>query len=494
MNFERSSGILLHPTSLPGKFGIGTLGKEAYDFIDFLKQSGQKLWQTCPLGPTGYGNSPYQCFSAFAGNPLLISIESLQMGGLLTDKDINSKVAFDDCDIDYGKLIEWKFPILKKAFENFKKQDPQKNEDYQNFCKESEFWLEDYVLFIALKDHFQKPWFEWDKKLKHRDEAELKKYSEKLADDIDYQKFLQYEFYRQWEHVKKYANENNVKIIGDIPLYVAHDSSDAWSHYEIFQFDVERDPTSVAGVPPDYFSETGQRWGNPLFDWNALQRTGYNWWIERVKANLRISDIIRIDHFRALSAYWSIPADEELAINGSWQPAYGHELFETLLRVFGKLPILAEDLGHITDDVHELRDRFELPGMKILQFAFYTDDSNIYLPHNYHYNSICYTGTHDNDTVVGWYMGTSGEVRHKVRSYMQCDGDNVAWDFIETAWKSSSIFAIAPLQDLLELGADSRMNTPGKESGNWSWRYSEKDLSDKLKLKLFNSTERHHRL
>lgn len=498
MNFERSSGVLLHPTSLPGKYGIGELGQEAYEFVNFLINSGQKLWQTFPLGPTGYGDSPYQCFSAFAGNPLLISLDILKKENLLTAKDLKLEENFDDEKVDYGKVINFKMPLLKKAFENFKeKNDYLENNKFNRFCYDNCDWLDDYALYRAVKDHFGgKCWVNWDDKdIIFREEKAIKEYSEKLSDEIEYRKFLQFQFFKQWTELKSYANRNGIKVIGDIPIFVAFDSADAWANPELFLFDEERKPVQVAGVPPDYFSATGQLWGNPLYNWDKIKENNFQWWIERIKSNLKLSDIIRIDHFRGFAAYWGVPADEETAMNGKWYPAPGKELFTAIKESLGKLPIIAEDLGIITPDVDELREYFNFPGMKILQFAFTAGIESNHMPHCYKKNLVVYTGTHDNNTTVGWYKSLNAADKTLVKNYVNITkkNDDIAWDFIREAFASTANIALIPAQDILGLDEDARMNTPSVSQGNWQWRYTKGALNRNLAIKLKNMTKLYFR-
>lgn len=494
MSFQRSSGILLHPTSLPGKYGIGTLGREAYDFVDFLISANQKLWQVYPLGPTGYGDSPYQCFSAFAGNPYLISLDKLVDEGLLKAKDIGGD-HFSDGNIDFGKIFQHKHAVLKKAFEIFKKSASEiTKEKYEIFNANNKIWLDDYALFMSLKDEFGgRPWVEWENEIKLRKPEALKKYTDKLKDSIAYNKFVQYIFFKQWYELKAYANQNYIKIIGDIPIFVAFDSSDAWSNPDIFFFDEDRKPTKVAGVPPDYFSATGQLWGNPLYNWDVIKATGYKWWIDRVKLNCEAVDIVRIDHFRGFAGYWAVPADEKTAINGKWESGPGKDLFAAIEKALGTLPIIAEDLGVITPDVEDLRDSFNFPGMKILQFAFDSEEESDYLPHNYPQNSVVYTGTHDNDTIVGWYAKAKKSDQEYAKEYLNSNGKDVAWDFIRGAWSSAADIAIIPLQDLLGLGSEARINTPGNASGNWQWRFKAGELTKEHAVKLKKLTKIYHR-
>ena len=491
--FERSSGILFHPTSLPGKYGIGTLGKEAYAFIDFLKKSNQKLWQIFPLGPTGYGDSPYQSFSSFAGNPYLIDFDLLIEAHLLSEEDLKD-IFFGDNgeDIDYGAIYNQKYPLLRKAYENFKSSDNSEMKgSLENFKKENSSWLNDYSLYISLKNHFNGlPWNEWAQDIKNREEASMHQYRSELADDIEYHNFIQFLFFKQWGDVKRYANENGIKIIGDIPIFVAADSSDAWANPEIFLFDEERKPVKVAGVPPDYFSATGQLWGNPLYNWEKLKETNYSWWVERVRANLSTCDIIRIDHFRGFEAYWAVPYGDDTAINGQWEPGPGIDLFNAIKSQLGELPIIAEDLGLMTQGVIDLREATGFPGMKILGFAFDSGEENDYLPHTYTRNCVVYTGTHDNDTLVGWFQKAKEEDRQFARNYLNSRADEeIHWDAIRGAWSSVACMAISPVQDFLGLGSEARINTPGVASGNWQWRLKQGVLTNELAEKIAKLTK-----
>jgi 4-alpha-glucanotransferase len=486
MTTERSSGILLHPTSLPGRYGIGTLGKEAFHFIDFLSKSKQKLWQILPLGPTGFADSPYQCFSSAAGNPLLIDLDVLVSEGLLEKKDLAGMETFDDGPVNYGKVITNKYPLLKKAMVNFKaKAEKEHKKDFHDFIVENNSWLEDYALFMSLKEHFkQKPWYQWTKPLKTRKESALKPFYSQLEDQIEFHKFIQYLFFRQWLAVKDYAHEKNILIIGDIPLYVALDSVDAWANTDLFQFDADKNPVAVGGVPPDYFSATGQLWGNPLYNWEVLKKGNYKWWIDRIKSNLVLYDIIRIDHFRGFAAYWSVPYGEKTAVNGEWIKCPGMELFKQIRQELGELPIIAEDLGVITDDVVELRDSFGLPGMKILQFAFDSSEENDYIPYNFTRNCVVYTGTHDNDTVKGWFDKAKPEDKKYVLEFMNTKGEDICMDFLRLAWASVARTAIVPMQDLLGLGNEARMNLPGTTTNNWMWRAKSQDFSKEIAARL----------
>ena len=490
--FERSSGILFHPTSLPGKYGIGTLGKEAYAFIDFLKKSRQKLWQIFPLGPTGYGDSPYQSFSSFAGNPYLIDFDLLIEAHLLSEEDLRD-VFFGDNEeyIDYGAIYNQKYPLLRKAYENFKSSDNHEmKENLEHFKRENASWLNDYSLYISLKNHFNGlPWNEWAHDIKNREHGAMEHYKNELADDVEYHNFIQFLFFKQWGDVKRYANENGIKIIGDIPIFVAADSSDAWANPEIFLFDEERKPVKVAGVPPDYFSATGQLWGNPLYNWQKLKETNYSWWVERVRANLSTCDIIRIDHFRGFEAYWAVPYGDDTAINGQWEPGPGIDLFNAIKSQLGELPIIAEDLGLMTQGVIDLREATGFPGMKILGFAFDSGEENDYLPHTYTKNCVVYTGTHDNDTLIGWFQKAKEEDRQFARDYLNSRSDDeIHWDAIRGAWSSVASMAISPVQDFLGLGSEARINTPGVAAGNWQWRLRHGVLTDELAERIAKLT------
>ncbi|WP_081256277.1 4-alpha-glucanotransferase [Streptobacillus moniliformis] len=483
----RKAGILLHPTSLSGKEGIGTLGFEAYRFIDFLKKSKQKLWQIFPLGPTGYGDSPYQCFSAFAGNPYLIDLETLVHEGYLDSTVLDINFGDSKENIDYGMIYTNKLPILRSAFEKFNIE----NEDFIKFNIENDYWLDNYSLFAALKTYFNgESWLNWSSELKNRDNEAIKEYKVKLADEINYQKFLQYIFFKQWSSIKSYANQNGIEIIGDIPIFVSMDSADAWSNPEIFLFDKDRNPVKVAGVPPDYFSATGQLWGNPLFDWNKLKETGYKWWIDRVKANLSLYDIIRIDHFRGFESYWAVNYGETTAINGKWEKGPGIDLFNAIKKSLGEINIIAEDLGILTDEVVELKESAGFPGMKILQFAFDKDPENEYLPHNYEKNTVVYTGTHDNDTTNSWYFKLNDMQKGEVRDYLNVSDDSyIVYSMIRLALRSVAETAIIPMQDYLNLGEFARINTPGLASGNWQWRLNGWELNDDLASTIAHITE-----
>ncbi len=473
MPIDRSSGILLHPTSLPGPYGIGSLGEEAFRFVDFLAGAGQRIWQVMPLGPTGFGDSPYQCFSAFAGNPYLLDLEQLRERGFLRDDDLADAPDLRDDRVDYGAVIPFKLEALTRAAARFDEVASDGDRAaFARFCESEAHWLDDFAMFMALKDaHDGRPWSEWDPALRDREASALAAARSAHADAIERHKLWQWLFYEQWLAVKAYANGKGVQVLGDIPIFIAYDSADAWANRDRFFFDEAGRPTVVAGVPPDYFSETGQRWGNPLYRWKRMAADGFPWWIARFESSLDFFDLIRVDHFRGFEAYWEIPADEPTAVNGRWVRGPGQPLFDAVREALGELPIVAEDLGVITPEVEALRDANGLPGMKVLQFAFAGDASDPYLPHNYDKNFVVYTGTHDNDTTVGWYAQVPEEERDFVRRYLARDDDRIAWEFIRLAQASAANVAIFPLQDALGLGSEARMNTPGKAAGNWSWRF-----------------------
>lgn len=464
MPFPRSSGILLHPTSFPSRFGVGDLGKEAYRFIDFLKDSYQQYWQVLPLGPTGYGNSPYMCYSAMAGNPLLISPEKLLDEGLLSEADFGNLLEFRVDKVDFQQVVPIKIELLKKAYENFQvKATPIQQKAFAVFCDSKAYWLNNYALFMALKDaHNSHSWYTWEPELAKRKPEALDRAQSQLTKEIFYYKFIQYEFFREWSELKKYANKNGIEIIGDIPIYVAHDSADVWANPDIFALDEETGEAALmAGVPPDYFSATGQLWGNPVYNWEELQKQDFKWWVQRFEAMLDYVDIIRIDHFRGFEAYWAVPQGEETAINGEWIEAPGEAFFDAIKQKLGKLPILAEDLGVITPGVEALRDKYEFPGMKVLQFGFGSDPGNPFLPFNYQRNAVVYTGTHDNDTTVGWFNRANDWDKRNLSLYLGgISSDGVHWNLIRLALSSIANQAIIPLQDVLGLGGEARMNFP----------------------------------
>ena len=492
---RRRCGILCHPTSLPSPFGIGDLGNDAYRLIDFLYSAGQSVWQVLPLGPTGYGDSPYQPFSAFAGNPLLIDLRQLVDDGLLAERDLALPDPFSDEHVRYGEVIAFKDLVLRNAYKQLGEASEAFAREFEAFGQAQAHWLDDYCLFMALKQHHRwASWTEWPEEIAQRQPEALAHWRDALGDEISYQRLLQFLFERQWQRLHAYANESGVDIIGDLPIFVGHDSADVWANQELFYLDEQGQCTVVAGVPPDYFSPTGQRWGNPLYRWDLMADNGYAWWIERLRRVLAHVDLVRIDHFRGFCAYWEVAADEPTAINGRWVPGPGRAFFDAVCAALGELPILAEDLGLITKDVTALREELGLPGMTVLQFAFGGPSTNPHLPYNHERNSVVYTGTHDNDTTVGWY-GDLGELeRHHLHVYTGSDGSDVHWHLIRMAMSSVSDLAIYPLQDALGLGSPARMNYPGRAQNNWTWRYTPDALQPELGetlAELARATGRH---
>lgn len=490
MEFSRASGILLHPTSLPGDFGIGDLGQKAFEFVDILAEGKQRYWQVLPLGPTGYGDSPYGSFSAFAGNTLLISPEQLHSSGLLDAKTLDARPAFPVDQVDYGTVYEWKNRIISLAAKSF---DPH-SEAFNDFQRENGWWLNDYAAYRAIKaDQGQRPWYEWPDELKLRMPNALREAERRLRDAIVVEKMAQYIFFSQWSELRSYANSKGIAIIGDIPIFLALDSADVWCNQSKFKLDADGSPTVVSGVPPDYFSKTGQLWGNPIYDWDAMRADGFGWWIARVAAALQVVDVVRIDHFRGFAAAWEVPGGDATAENGNWVDAPGRELFTAIRRALGDVPMIAEDLGVITPDVEQLRDAFGLPGMRILQYAFGGDANNLHLPHNFPRNCVAYTGTHDNDTTVGWWKalrGASGkDVREHARRYLSSNGREIHWDLIRAAWSSVADTAIAPLQDLLGLDNSARLNMPSSTSGNWDWRFEDGSITPEIVERVRTLTE-----
>lgn len=488
MAFKRSSGILLHPTSLPGPYGIGDLGPQAYHFVDWLSSTGCKLWQILPLGPTGYGDSPYQCFSAFAGNPYLISPDDLLAEGLVTQSDVDALKDLPASRVDFGALIPKKLDLLLKAFQHFQSNPGRLREAFDYFCAQNAAWLDDFSLFMALKEsNGGGAWNGWDASLRTRKKTALTKARKELAEDIMRHSFYQFLFFRQWEKLRAYAHEKEIQIVGDIPIFVAYDSADVWANPELFYLDKQGNPTVVAGVPPDLFSTTGQLWGNPLYNWEVHKKDGYTWWLSRVRAVLQTVDILRFDHFRGFAGYYEIPASHTTAEHGHWVPGPAKDFFRAVDKFLGDglvthgtgLPIIAEDLGVITPDVIELLNAFDLPGMKVLQFGF-TGPDNPFMPHNYVPNCVAYTGTHDNNTAMGWYATAPESERDFARRYLGVDGHDFAWDLIRAVWKSVAVFAVTPMQDVLGLGGEARMNFPSKLGGNWEWRMSEADFREDL--------------
>lgn len=477
----------MHPTSFPGPFGIGDLGPEAHRWIEFLAGAGLKLWQVLPLGPTGYGDSPYQSFSTFAGNPYLVSPEALIEDGLLERRDLDPAPAFPAERVDFGPVIEFKLRLLERAWRRFGEgAAAHLREAFDAYRHLHEAWLDDYALFMALKDaHDGAMWNAWDGDLARRRPAALTAAREKHAGAVGSWSFRQFLFDRQWAAVRGHAHHMGLRIVGDIPIFVAYDSADVWAHSRLFQLDADLNPSGVAGVPPDYFSATGQLWGNPLYKWNAHARDGFAWWIERFRSCFSRVDLVRLDHFRGFLGYWEIPFGAPNAIEGRWVKAPGERLFDRVREALGELPVIAEDLGVITPDVTALRERLGLPGMKILQFAFSTDGRDPSLPHNYGHDCVVYTGTHDNDTTRGWYEHSSTEQeRDFARRYLRSDGRDFTWDLVRSAFGSVADTAIAPLQDVLDLGTEARMNLPGRPAGNWGWRVTHGQLTDMHKGRL----------
>jgi 4-alpha-glucanotransferase len=486
---------------LPGPYGIGELGGEAYRFVDFLRESEQSIWQVLPLGPTGYGDSPYQSFSSFAGNPLLISIEKLLEEGLLEPSDVMDKPELPEHEVDFGPLIQWKLPVLRKAHQRFRSEaTEQQKSDYEQFSQMNGTWVDDFSLFMAIKAaHNHRPWYEWEPELVTRNQEALARWNVDHNEEVDAHRFNQYLFSRQWSALREYANSRGVRIMGDIPIYAAHDSADCWAHPDLFHVDETGHATLVAGVPPDYFSATGQYWGNPIYRWDRMAENGYEWWIDRMRCTFARLDAIRIDHFRGFEAYWEIPASEETAINGHWVQGPGTALFDAIRNALGELPIVAENLGIITPEVEAMRKKLGFPGMAVLQFAFGTDrNSPGILPHTYETDTAAYTGTHDNDTTVGWW-NTTGEGTTQspeqiaqehafARAYLHCDEAEIHWGFIRVIMASVADLAIMPLQDIFGLGSETRMNAPGTLGGNWRWRYRAEMLTSEASKRLARLT------
>jgi 4-alpha-glucanotransferase len=492
MTFKRSSGILLHPSSLPSPYGIGDLGPQAFRFVDWLSSTGCKLWQVLPLGPTGYGDSPYQCFSAFAGNPYLISPDDLLADGLLTQADLDGMKNLPASHVDFGMVIPKKLDLLQKAFSTYQSHPEHLRQSFDYFCAENAYWLDDYTLFMALKEsNGGGSWSDWPDPLRSRKKTALRKAQKELAETVMRFAFYQFIFFRQWTKLHAYANERGIQIIGDIPIFVANDSADVWAHPELFFMDKAGNLTVVAGVPPDIFSTDGQLWGNPLYNWEVHKKDGYAWWLSRVHSSLNVFDILRFDHFRGFAGYYEIPADHKTAKLGRWVTGPGKDLFRAIDKYLGDglvtpgtgLPFIAEDLGLVTPDVIELLEAFNLPGMKVLQFAFSGPD-NPFLPHNYVPNCVAYTGTHDNDTAHGWFAAAEPHEREFAQRYLRVDGSDFAWDLIRAVWGSVADIVITPMQDVLNCGGEARMNFPSRLGGNWEWRMGEGDMNDGLAGRL----------
>lgn len=498
MRFPRSSGILLHPTSLPGSNGIGDLGPEAWRFVDFLEDAGQTLWQVLPLGPTGYGDSPYQSFSALAGNPLLISPQRLDEQGWLDASAVSGVPDFPKDAVDFERVIPWKKALLESAARRFfKSAASQDRERFDVFCEKNKSWLDDFALFMALKQqNGGAVWSKWDPDIRWREPAALERCCERLAEPVAVQKFQQFAFFSQWGELREHCQQRSVRLMGDLPIYVSHDSADVWVNPKHFHLDSNGDPTVVAGVPPDYFSATGQLWGNPIYRWDVLAREGYRWWQERIRAELDLVDMIRLDHFRGFEAYWEVPATEPTAVNGRWVKGPGAALFEAARQALGELPLVAENLGVITPEVEAIRAEFGFPGMTILQFAFGNDSQAAsFRPHNYPHEVVAYTGTHDCDTTIGWWNSegkgestrTPEDIRREHESamkYLNTDGKEINWVFIRTLEASVADTVLIPMQDVLGLGSSSRMNQPATLGGNWRWRYRAEMLTPAISRRL----------
>ncbi len=484
MKLARSGGILLHPTSLPGPYGIGDLGPQAYRFADFLASARMKIWQVLPLGPTGYGDSPYQSFSAFAGNPLLLSPEMLVSDGLLPESDLAAPPELPADRVDFARVTRWKRSLLDKAFARF---TPSKA--FQSFCETQGPWLDDFARFMAFKEaNGHVAWTQWNSGIEPKTEV------------VEFHRFLQFKFFEQWFSLHRYCRSKNIRVMGDIPIYVAHDSADVWANRSLFDLGPDGSPRYVAGVPPDYFSATGQLWGNPIYRWDVMKDSGFAWWIERFRATFQMVDIVRLDHFRGFEAYWRVPASAPNAIDGKWIKAPGFEFLTAVREALGGLPLLAEDLGHITPEVEALRDQFGLPGMKVLQFAFGRDSgSELYLPYMHPNNSVVYTGTHDNDTTQGWFhapLGATTQSREQIMAerdfalrFTGAREDEIHWGLIRAAMGSPADTVLVPLQDVLGSGGEARMNTPGNPDGNWVWRFRERELRPEIADRLADMTD-----
>lgn len=491
----RSAGILLHPTSLPSRYGAGDFGPEAYRFADQLAAAGQTSWQVLPLGPVGSGNSPYQAFSAFAGDPLFISVDLLVRDGLLADQDVAKLPIFPEDCVDYEAVREWKLPLLTKAYGNFCKLNDRRS--FDQFGADHALWLEDYALFMALRNKFgcDKSWTEWDKQLVRRSPAALARYREELHEEVECQKFWQFLFYGQWDALRKHCSQLGIRIMGDIPIYVSHESADVWSHPKQFLLEENGLPTVVSGVPPDYFSKDGQLWGNPIYNWEEMGRSGFEWWIQRFRGTFRLYDLLRVDHFRGFEAFWEVPAGEKTAVNGRWVKAPGEKLFRAVAAELGELEIVAENLGDITPEVEQLREKFKFPGMAILQFAFGIEgNAASYRPHNLIRNVVAYTGTHDNDTTMGWWESSGGDSTRSDKEiqmekeftlkYLGPGSEAMNWKMIRALQASVAQLVVIPMQDVLGLGSEARMNKPGVGSGNWGWRMLPGAFSGEMQERL----------
>lgn len=490
MKFKRGSGLLHHITSLPSRFGIGDLGPAAFEFVDTLAEAGQKYWQILPLGQTGYGNSPYACYSAFAGNIYLISPESLAARGFLSDEELSDPPEFPEDAVEFGSAVEFKQRSLQQAFENFRSTDDETvAAEFHAFCDGNNWWLEDYAFFQAYREANEfRVWNEWDEDIKLREPSAMTKAKEELDEEMFAQKFYQFAFFDQWSKLHEYANEKGISIIGDVPIYVAFDSADVWCNQNLFKLDEDGLPKVVAGVPPDYFSKTGQLWGNPIYDWDEMRGDGFRWWTERIRFNLKMFDIVRVDHFIGFGRAWEVPGADKTAENGEWVEVPGGELFASLQNSLGEMPLIAEDLGEMTPAVERLRDNNKIPGMRILQFAFGGDAGNLHLPHNYDKSSVVYTGTHDNDTTVGWFKNIKKKKRGQPPNaaythcleYLRTSGKEINWEMIREALASVAAIAVIPTQDVIGLDNKARMNLPASTGTNWAWRMKPDALSEKM--------------
>ena len=490
----RASGILLHPTSLPGRFGAGDLGEDAYRFVDWLKSAGQTYWQVLPLGEVGPGNSPYMCKSAFAGNVLLIDLNDLARYGWLNQGDLEPLPEFSVGRIDFALMRPFRMERLRRAANKFFTLNNEMQYEYKEFCEDEKAWLDDYALFMAIAEHHNhQEWSLWPADLAHRDNQALSRAKREYADEIGFWKFCQWRFAHQWFRLKEYANSHGIWIIGDVPIFVAHQCADVWAHQELFKLDENGRPLVVAGVPPDYFSETGQLWGNPVYRWETHERTSFAWWVARMRHALHLTDLVRVDHFRGFAAYWEIPADAPNAIDGKWVPVPGEKLLRALQQSFPYLPIIAEDLGVITPDVIALRDKFRLPGMRVLHFAFAEGEANHFLPHHYIPNTVAYTGTHDNDTTIGWWNTATANEKAFVKQYLKSDGLAIQWDLMRALSGSAANTVIFPMQDVLGLSSEHRMNFPGHAAGNWEWRFSWPQVRQEHTQELGRMTAEHDR-
>lgn len=488
---ERSSGVLLHPTSLPSRGGIGDFGPAAYEFVDWLSAAKQSLWQILPLQPAGCGNSPYSCTSAFAGNVLLVSLERLCEHGMI-EKRLVEALPDGNAPVDFDSVRANKLPLLREAAANFLRlARGSARSPYEEFCRDNDWWLDDYALFSVLRERFEEQaWNRWPQEIARRDPAAIERLQSELQTQLDQEKFLQFAFFEQWSALRSYCADRGIRVIGDVSIFVSYDSADVWTNPGLFLLNEDLSPSVVAGVPPDAFSETGQRWGNPLYDWEALRARGYDWWIGRMRWAIETCDIVRIDHFRGFEAYWEIPADEPTAVNGRWVQGPNTGLFEALSTALGTLPFIAEDLGYITREVHDLRKALDIPGMKILQFGFGNKGAHIYLPHQYERDCVVYTGTHDNDTVVGWWStGATDEEKKSASSYLGIVEDGVHWAFVRAALTSVANLAVIPVQDVLGLDSSARMNVPSETDGSWNWRLQAGALTSELAEKMAQLVE-----